>query len=333
MTAVRRPRWRRAGLIGGWLLTTGLAFVAVNRAVRPEHAPLLIGLQGVAVWLLIPALPLAGVALWRRRWAMGGAALAIAVAQLVWVTGAVGWHGTQPAPAGSVALRLVTANMLLDNPVVDRLATELLGSGADVILLQEVTPENLATLQSGPLWAAYPHRVADALPGYHGSLILSRLPITAGRAIDVAGFPMTRADISTDAGPVRIVDVHAVAPIDDGNTDLWLGQMAAMATMAAPDGSALVMAGDFNATTDHAPFQRLLAAGKRDAFLAAGRGYGATWPNWDGPVVPVMRLDHVLVSDTAPGSAAVAVLSLHEEVSAGSDHRRLVAELALTSRS
>ncbi len=326
MTAGRRNRWRRVGLVGGWGLAAGLVLVAVNRLVRPEHEPLLIGLQGVAVWLLVPALPLAGLALWRRRWALAATAVAVGVAQLVWLGQAIGWHGTRPFPGDAVPLRLITANMLLDNPQVDRLADQLLAGGADVVLLQEVTPEHLATLQATPLWAAYPERVVDALPGYHGSLILSRLPVTAGRAIDVAGFPMTRADVSTAAGPVRIVDVHAVAPINDTNLDLWLGQMAAMAGFTAPDGGALIMAGDFNATTDHAPFQRLLAAGLRDAFLVAGSGYGATWPHWSGPSVPVMRLDHVLVSD------GVDVVSLHEEVSAGSDHRRLVAELALTRR-
>lgn len=331
MTAGRRSRWRRVGLIGGWLITAGLAFVAGNRALRPEHQPILVGVQGVAVWLLLPALPLAGVALWRRRWVMAGTALAIGVAQLGWIGGAVGWHGPQPAPVGSVPLRLVTANMMWDNAVVDKLAGELIAVGADVILLQEVTPANLAALEATPLWAAYPERVDDALPGFHGSLILSRLPIVEGRAIDVAGSPMIRADVSTAAGPVRIVDVHAVAPITGGNIDRWRGQMAEMAEMQPSPGSALILAGDFNATTDHAPFERLLATGKRDAFLEAGSGYGATWPHWRGPSVPLMRLDHVLVSDSP--AVGVAVVSLHDEISAGSDHRRLVAELALTARS
>ena len=327
MTTGRRIRWRRVGLVGGWSLTAALAPVTVNRAVRPEHVPLLIGLQGVAVFVLAPALPLAGLAVWRRRWAMAAAAAGITVAQLVWIGGAAGWHGPQVAPAGSVPLRLVTANVLMDNSAVPELADELLGSGADVILLQEITPEIAATLRTTPLWTAYPERVADPLPGFHGSLILSRLPIVEGRAIDVAGRPMTRADIRTAAGTVRIVDVLAVAPVNDENTSFWLAQMEAMAAMTAPAGAALVMAGDFNATLDHAPFQRILATGKRDAFLEAGSGYGATWPSWRGPIVPVMRLDHVLVGD------GVTVVSVADQVSAGSDHRRLVAELALTSRS
>lgn len=326
MTTGRGAAWRRIGLLSTRLLTAGLVFVCADRLLRPEHHPWLIGIQCLAVWLLVPALPLAVVACRQRRWAMGATALGIGVAQLVWIAGAVGWHGPQPLPAGAVPLRLVSANVLWENPVIGDLAGELLATGADVIVLQEVTPEVLAALTAGPLWAAYPGRVADALPGFHGSLILSRLPVTAGRAFDVAGSPMTLADISTPAGPVRVVDVHAVAPVNQINTDRWLAQMAVLADLRAPAGSALVMAGDFNATVDHAPFQRLLAAGHRDAFLEAGSGYGATWPSWSGPMVPVVRLDHVLVGD------GVSVVSLDEVTSAGSDHRRLVAELALAGR-
>ena len=88
------------------------------------------------------------------------------------------------------------------------------------------------------------------------------------------------------------------------------------------------MAGDFNATGDHEPMDELLGThGLRDAFTEVGRGVGATWPQWDGPVIPVMRLDHVVLTDT------VAALSAQVQDSPGSDHRRLSVELALPSAS
>jgi endonuclease/exonuclease/phosphatase (EEP) superfamily protein YafD len=86
---------------------------------------------------------------------------------------------------------------------------------------------------------------------------------------------------------------------------------------------AVIMAGDFNATSDHAPFVELTRSGLRDAFGEAGRGTGATWPQWKGPVMPLMRLDHVLVDD------GVVVLNAQVQANRGSDHRRLVVELAL----
>ena len=77
----------------------------------------------------------------------------------------------------------------------------------------------------------------------------------------------------------------------------------------------MIVAGDFNATADHGPMGRLLASGLRDAFDEAGRGVGATWPSWRGPMIPVMRLDHVLVR------GPITVLSAEVQDNRGSDHR------------
>ncbi|MEA9980207.1 hypothetical protein, partial [Pseudomonas sp. RTS4] len=43
-------------------------------------------------------------------------------------------------------LRIVSANVLLDNTELATLAGELVATDADVIVLEEVTPEHLATL-------------------------------------------------------------------------------------------------------------------------------------------------------------------------------------------
>jgi endonuclease/exonuclease/phosphatase family metal-dependent hydrolase len=55
-----------------------------------------------------------------------------------------------------------------------------------------------------------------------------------------------------------------------------------------------VVAGDFNATRDHGPFRELLAAGFVDCADSS-----RSWPGFTWPSLPVMRLDHVLVSRTA----------------------------------
>ena len=66
------------------------------------------------------------------------------------------------------------------------------------------------------------------------------------------------------------------------------------------DGGPHVVAGDFNATRDHRPFRELLAAGFADcADVSQNRSWpGFAWPA-EGRALPVMRLDHVLVSRTA----------------------------------
>ena len=321
---VRLPGvWGKAVLACGWALAAAMIGVAGVRVAGADSRPWLIGVAGVGVWLLLPAYPLAVLAFCRRHAALGVVAAVICLGQIGWSVEVVGWHGDRAAPAGSTQVRLVTANVLLDNPEIFALAGELASSGAEVILLQEITPENLATLQRTPLWAAYPHRVLDPLPGFHGSAILSRYPIVNGGPIDVAGYPMTQADLATPAGVVRVVDVHAVAPLTTANASRWVAQLAQLSRMDMPADRPLVLAGDFNATLDHGPLRELVVNGFRDAFVESGRGLGATWPRWRGLVPPVMRLDHVFVSQQ------FTVMSIREQTSAGSDHRRLVVQLAL----
>lgn len=339
MTAGSRPALAGALFGLGWLAAVGLTGIALIRVIPSETVPLIIGLQGIAVWLLLPAYPLlaaAGVTLARRsrrrpgrsdrrRWplALAAVSLALVTLQAVLLVTAMGWNGARTAPDDSVPLRIVSANVLLDNTELRTLAAELVGTDADVIVLAEVTPEHLDSLEASPLWGAYPYRAVDARPGFHGSAIFSRLAIDSGGPIDVAGSPMLEATIQTAAGLVRVIDVHTLAPIDARNVVSWRAQLDELARVAEKETGPIVLAGDFNATLDHAPLRRLVASGLRDAFLEAGSGYGATWPRWNGVIPPLMRLDHVLVS------APISVVSVVTQTSAGSDHRRLLVDLAL----
>jgi endonuclease/exonuclease/phosphatase (EEP) superfamily protein YafD len=86
-----------------------------------------------------------------------------------------------------------------------------------------------------------------------------------------------------------------------------------------------VLAGDFNATADHARFRRVLRPGHVDAAARVGRGLIPTWgpEPWGRPAL--LTLDHVLVD---PGCTVLAV-SVHRLP--GSDHRAVYAEFRLPS--
>lgn len=336
MTGGKRPLLTTSAFSLGWLSAGGLFLIALVRAWGSETSALSIGMQGVAVWLLLPAYGLlcaASVVLVRRRRRRAGAlrwplvltvvALGLVVAQASLLTSAIGWHGSRAAPAGTTTLRIVSANVLVDNTQIDELADELVATDADIIVLQEVTVEHAATLAASPLWGDYAYRLIDPHPGFHGSAIFSRYAFQSGGPIDVAGSPMIEATIRTPAGPVRLVDVHPVAPIDTENARIWGRQFMELALLAGKEKTPLILAGDFNATLDHAPLRRLVNTGLRDAFVESGSGFGATWPRWDSLIPPVMRLDHVLVSHQ------ITVMSITDQKSAGSDHRRLLVELAL----
>ena len=83
-----------------------------------------------------------------------------------------------------------------------------------------------------------------------------------------------------------------------------------------------VLAGDFNATPDHAAFRRLLRRGWTDAARLTGRALRPTWSPMRSPV-PRLTLDHVLV-DPRVGVASLEVVHVP-----GTDHRALVTELRL----
>ena len=85
-----------------------------------------------------------------------------------------------------------------------------------------------------------------------------------------------------------------------------------------------VLAGDFNATLDHAVFRDVLRLGYADAALQVGN---ALTPPWGPPGRnPLLTLDHVL----ADRSCAVLAHSVH--VLPGTDHRAVYAEIQLPER-
>jgi endonuclease/exonuclease/phosphatase family metal-dependent hydrolase len=82
-----------------------------------------------------------------------------------------------------------------------------------------------------------------------------------------------------------------------------------------------VLAGDFNATLDHAPFRQLLRLGYADAALQAGNALAPTWGPLGRPAV--ITIDHVLVDRRC------AVLASSVHAVPGTDHRAVYAEVQL----
>ena len=83
-----------------------------------------------------------------------------------------------------------------------------------------------------------------------------------------------------------------------------------------------ILAGDFNATLDHAELRRVLGRGYADAGDELGSGLRATWPS-HRRFPPPVTIDHVL-ADTRVGARSLDTFDVR-----GSDHRAVLVELVL----
>jgi endonuclease/exonuclease/phosphatase (EEP) superfamily protein YafD len=216
-----------------------------------------------------------------------------------------------------------SANLRCDNAAGRPNAREALASGADVVVLQELTEAHLESIRAEGVLGAYPHTLVDARGGAFGSAILSKLPLVASRLDDLAGLPMTRATLEVDGRTLDLINVHTLSPMSSENFGQRDRQLDALADLAAGSGGRpTLMVGDFNANRWHPAFRRLLDTGLHDGHEQVGRGLARTWPN--GSVAPTFALlDHVLLS------RSVTAVSVREGTGRGSDHRPVVADLRL----
>jgi len=117
--------------------------------------------------------------------------------------------------------------------------------------------------------------------------------------------------------------VHLAAPWPMPITQ-WRNDIArfpdTLAEMGRTAGAgAVIVAGDFNATADMAPFRALLDQGYGDAAMDAGAGLARTYPS-RGFRPSVIGIDHILTRNATPAAARTVVV-------VGSDHRGLLATL------
>ena len=260
-----------------------------------------------------------------RRWV-----LAIAATVVVMVAIAVElplfMSDRKDHDTGSVPLRVMTANILYGRADADSLVATA-NASADVLAVQELTPESVERLSTAGLDKTFPYRALDARPGPDGVGVWSRFPITASERIDDYRLAMVSARIKVEGVQVdpAVLVAHLLPPwpnpIDEFRSDM-LRMQKTMSDLAESVGAGCaIVAGDFNSTPDMREFRHLLRNGFHDASLQAGAGFNRTYPA-DGRVPPIIAIDHVLTFQCTATSAETTKLP-------GSDHRGLVTRLAI----
>lgn len=240
------------------------------------------------------------------------------------------WRSRVDWPAGpGQQFTVLAVNALASNPDCGRLiASEIAWEAPDVVVVAERT----ACIDRGlaPALARYPYRVTA-----RGIGLYSTAPIrdAAVHAV-VPERPWLTGVVDVDGTPVTFVGVHAPAPSSPSWAGQWAGFYRALAGSVAASGGPVVMLGDFNAGSGHAPFRGLLRDGR---LVDAADGLG-TWPKPRQPVLLLpglqvtlpfgffLPLDHVLVRGVVPVHA-------RRGAAHGSDHASLVVALRVPSRS
>jgi endonuclease/exonuclease/phosphatase (EEP) superfamily protein YafD len=251
------------------------------------------------------------------------AATAFAGAALTAAVGPRAVPYRQPPAAGPV-LRVLTANLLVGRAGAEVVAELVRRKQADVLFVQELTDEAAARLQQAGLGDLLPHRVTQPVTrGTRGS-IYARYPLRGGPPAAPPSAARCTARLDLPSGPsVQLACIHAAPPRppwSPGATARWRSQLSAL---PAPGDGPCILAGDFNATLDHAQFRRLLRRGYVDAAYQAGNGLSLTWGPRRARGLALLAIDHVLIDRSC------AVLATSAHWLAGSDHRALYAELRL----
>ncbi len=257
----------------------------------------------------------------RRYWPAGLLTAAATFAAIPVVPFIVGSH--PGVVDDGPAVRIVSTNVLYDNPNVAQVIAEIRELDADVVAVHEVTPEWADELSA--LDDAFGYQLCAPQQGTYGQCVFSTVEMT-GDMIEFGapGFPTFVGTAEFGDAELTVSSIHGAFPSlgTTAGTDIRNAQFADLGELLAGSDSCAVVVGDFN-TVPTNPVLRDLNSTASLSFASLGTGYGNSWssrlPGW----LAGLRIDHALVSDE------VEVLS-HEFVDiTGSDHKAVVVDLRL----
>ncbi len=218
-------------------------------------------------------------------------------------------------------LRVVTVNVLCGRADAEAVVALVRRTGADVLFLQELTGGVITRLDQAGLDDLMPQRITELRGSSLGSGIYSRFPLDEGQPLAPAHAAQPTAVLKLPGGvAVELGCVHPRAPLPPSPAAVarWRQELS---VLPPPAELPRLLAGDFNATLDHAPFRDVLRLGYADAAREVGTAWKPTWGRVGRPAV--ITIDHVLVDRRC------AVLASSVHAVPGTDHRAVFAEVRL----
>jgi endonuclease/exonuclease/phosphatase (EEP) superfamily protein YafD len=233
--------------------------------------------------------------------------------------------GPQPAATGP-ELRVLTVNLLAGRAQPGPVASLVRRTGADVLFAQELTASAEMRLRRAGLDDLLPHSVSDlGTATGRGNAIYSRYPLSDCPSIPVTAWGQPTATLQLPSSVARLVCVHLLTPKQPwvrSTVSSWAGELRALSAIELGD-PPVIVAGDFNATLDHAALRGLLGHGLVDAASQSGGGLVPTWGIRPWGLRALLTIDHVL----ADPRCAVLGTSVHRLP--GTDHRGVLASVRL----
>ena len=317
-SALARIAWLVVAVVGGLAITWLLGISG--------PAALAVGQDGLPVWLVV-AWPVLVFAAFTRRGVLATCALALGVLQVAIVAGSMIGDEVPSWVDGAPRLRVVVANVFIENDDPAAAAQAVLAVDADVIVIVESNPAFLAAFDEAGGAARFPARVTGGVPPDYLVTVASALPIDPDTVGEEQTLFAPQAVIRCGTDQLELVGVNPAAAVDPGGYEQWQRQLAGLEEVAAGSAGPLVIAGDLNTTQFRPDFEQLLESGLRDAHSAVGEGLDASFKlAADGPLSSlgtVARLDRLLFNDR------VWPVELTDLEVPGSDHEGFVAQLAV----
>lgn len=275
-------------------LTAAAAVTAAVLAIRHRTRPMAIGL-GIAALTTAPSV--------LRRVRRG--------------------PGAATAGPGETRLTVLSANVLVGRADTGALAALIAAERPDLVSLPEAGTDFRDKLVPLITDLGYRSWVSTARGTSDGAGVVVLASARAGELEVTTGEALRHRHLRATGGILgarSFFAVHPEAPMTGRRTALWRDDLARIGEWCGQV-PAPIVAGDFNATVDHATMRAALG-GCRSAADGTGRGLHGTFPA-SLPPAAGLQIDHVLI----PHPARVTRFEIVEV--AGSDHRAVLVDLVL----
>jgi len=295
----------------------------------PDPLPRLAALTPVATPFAVAGVAVAAVTCWWLALVLSAPAVTLLAWQLP-PPRRPDQESAQVVPSSNpgpevLSLRVLTLNVKKGSADPVAVVREVERHRVDVLVVQELTPDMVDRLAEAGMHTRLPFCHLDPRPGPNGTGLWARWPLAPLPPVHGLEAAAPRARVEPAAGwPVTLTGVHPRPPTHR-RVRRWQRELAALQAALVATGGQQVIAGDFNTSRDHRPFRDLLDAGFLECTDAARlRPWPAfTWPA-GGRIPPVMRLDHVLVSQAGASVSESRIIGVP-----GTDHRGILAVIEL----